>query len=188
MINILLILEGNEEETLFNIAKNNGFSNKFNVTFINAKGFGNVPLFYQANISNPYYDLILCVYDVDNKVFEKESPYNKIRNVLKNILLSDEKVDAVSICTNPNILQFLLLGADKLQNVKLISTSKALNTSIIHKYWNEIGLNKEYDAKKWQLDIIENSYKYEIYQYSTLLENAKELDTIIKLVFLQVIY
>lgn len=175
MLNILLILEGNEEQTLYNIAKNDGFSEKFNVEVINAKGFGNIPYYYQSFLSYDYYDLILCIYDVDNKIKDQNSPYNQIRKNLNKIILDDKKVDAISFCTNPNIVQIFLLGADKLENVKLVSTSKTANSPILHKYWTQIGENKDYDAKDWQLKIIEDSYVYNKYSYSVLLENSKEL-------------
>ncbi len=176
MLNILLILEGNEEQTLYDIAEKNGFSEKFNVKSINAEGFGNIPFLYQYYLSDDYYDLILCVYDVDNRIEEKKSPYNQIREGLYEILLDYEKIDTASFCTNPNIIQFFLLGADKLENVKLTSTSKTTNSKILHKYWDKIGRrDKDYDARKWQLKIIEDSYEYGEYSYSTLLENAKEL-------------
>ncbi len=180
MKNILLILEGNEEQTLYNIAKKDGFSKKFIVDAINANGSGNIPLLFQDYLSNPFYDLILCVYDVDNRAEDQDSPFSKTRKGLKNVLQKDEKVDGVSFCTNPNIIQFFLLGADKLENVKLTSTSKAVNSKILHKYWNEIGRNqdKKYDAREWQLKIIVDSYVYDStypYSYSTLLENAKQL-------------
>lgn len=176
MINIAIIYEGNEEKTFFNIVENNGISNKFNVKFINANGFGNIPIYYQAEISIPYFDLVVCVYDVDGKIDDMNSPYNIVRKGLKEILQSDEKVDSISFCTNPNILQFLLLGVDLLENVKLTSTSKKKNTQLITKYWKQIGSKKSYDASEWQLKIIEDSYIYGDYKYETILINAKDLD------------
>ena len=175
MYNILLILEGNEEQTLFNIAKHDGFCDKFNVVLENAEGYGNIQYLYQYYISEQYFDLVLCVYDVDNRIEEKDSPYNQTRAGLYETLQDDLKVDYVSLCTNPNIIQFFLLGAAKLENVELKSTSKNINSKIIHKYWEKIGKTKEYDAKEWQLKIIEESYIYNDYKYSTLLENSKEL-------------
>lgn len=76
MYNILLILEGNEEQTLFNIAEHDGFCDKFNVVLENAEGYGNIQYLYQYYISEQYFDLVLCVYDVDNRIEEKDSPYN----------------------------------------------------------------------------------------------------------------
>lgn len=175
MLNILLILEGNEEQRLYNIAKICGFSEKFNVKSVNAEGFGNIPFLYQYYLSDDYYDLILCIYDVDNRIKDQNSPYNHVRKGLNDILLDDEKVNSASFCTNPNIIQFFLLGADKLENVKLTSTFKSINSKILHKYWDEIGRNKDYDASEWQLKVIEDSYKYGKYSYLTLLENAEEL-------------
>lgn len=176
-MNILLILEGYEEETFFEIAKENGFASNLNVIFGNACGSGNVAPYFQSEISNEYYDCILCVYDVDNKINDSESPYNCIRSSLKKILLDDDKIDDISICTNPNILQFFLLAADKLQNVKIMSTSKTTNTNVINKYWPEIGKNKKlYDASEWQRKLLKDKIVYGPYSFDTLLKNAEELD------------
>ena len=141
-MNVLLILEGNEEKLLYEIAKNKGFAENLRVFPINAEGSGRIPAYFQAAISDEYYDAIFCLYDVDNKINEKNSPYNNVRNNLKKILQDDKRVDAVSICTNPNILQFFLLGVDKLENVKLTKTGKESNTEILHKYWSKLGNKK----------------------------------------------
>lgn len=37
-----------KKKMFFNIVENNGISNKFNVKFINANGFGNIPIYYQT--------------------------------------------------------------------------------------------------------------------------------------------
>lgn len=175
-MNILLILEGSEEKTLYDIFQNKGFSNKFVVRAENVEGSGNIAPYFQSEISNEYYDCIICVYDVDNKINEKDSPYNKVRSALKEVLLSDDRVDAVSVCTNPNVAQFFLLGADELSKVSLSSTSKTSNTTLLNKYWPKIGNKKSYTAAAWQLDIIKNSFLYGPYSIETLLVNAEELD------------
>lgn len=107
-----------------------------------------------------------------------------VRNQL-NLLFGNEKItESVSFCTNPNIMQLFLLAADTLQNV-ISTTSKKINTSLIHKYWPEIASGKidklgrkikqNYDASNWQLDIIKYSILNGEYSYNTLLENAKAL-------------
>ncbi len=174
-MNILLVLEGNEEEALFDIARNNGFHESMNVHIINAEGSGRVAPFFQDAISNGYYDVVMCVYDVDNRISDFKSPFNEIRKKLLNILGTEEKVDAISICWNPNILQYFLLAADKLENVKLLETSKKENTEILRKYWPKLGNKKEYDGSGWQLDILKNSIIFSPYSYDALLKNAEEL-------------
>ena len=183
--NVHLILEGDEEECFFNIVKKFGVHNCIELTFKNAGGFGNVGPFYQNEIINEEHDCNLCVYDVDYRQKEDESPYNHIQEELLLIMGDKNCVDAVSYCTNPNILQFLLLGCDCIDKVKLLSGSKKTNTSIIHKYWNGIGRNIQnrlgqevinyYDANHWQLKMISDSYEYGEYSYETLYANSKSL-------------
>ena len=52
-----------------------------------------------------------------------------MRSALKEVLLSDDRVDAVSVCTNPNVAQFFLLGADKLSKdgLKFIKVNIRMN-------------------------------------------------------------
>lgn len=177
-MNILIILEGVEEELLFDLAALNGFSNKFNVRTENVIGAGNIAPLLQSEISNEYNDCIICIYDVDNKQSEANSAYSKTRKAIKEVLNNNEDfVDAVSFCTNPNILLFILLGADTLSNLNFTKTSKKINTDLLHKFWPKIGNKKAYDASEWQIKIIRDSYKYGTYSYKTILENAKDLDT-----------
>lgn len=94
-------------------------------------------------------------------------------------------VDAVSFCTNPNILQYFLLAMDGLPRVFLTGTSKAANTIYVHQYWEQIASNKTdekgrktksfYDASKWQLDIMKYSVINDPRRYSDLLSNAEKL-------------
>lgn len=131
------------------------------------------------------YDCVICVYDVDNKANDSASPYNITKNKIKRFFGNEEVVNAVSFCTNPNILQLFLLIADTLENVSLKSTSKSTNSSLVHKYWKEIPDNKKdnvtiknkscYDASKWQLDIIKNSIIYETYDYLDIFKHAIKL-------------
>ena len=176
--NILVLLEGSEEETLFEIAEHDGFAECFNVFYENVGGCGNIAPYFQSEMSDEFYDCIVCVYDVDNRIDINDSAYNLTRNALKKILLEDENVDNVSFCTNPNTLQFFLLGADKLENVKILDTSKSANTDLLHKYWEKLGNKKDYDADEWQLEIIKNSFIYDEYNYTygNMLKNAEELE------------
>lgn len=183
--NVHLILEGSEEVCLFNIVKKCGVHESIDLTFCNAGGFGTVAAFYQSEMNSENHDCNLCVYDVDYRQNEDESPYNHIQEQLLLILGEKEMVDRVSFCTNPNILQILLFGCDCIDRVKLFSGSKKDNTEIIHKYWDEIGRQKHdnrgglvtnyYDAKEWQLRIISNSYEYGPYTYDALYNNCSSL-------------
>lgn len=184
-LNIAVIVEGDEEECLFSIAKETGHVNPvLNVEIINAGGEGNVPSHFQDYHSNPIYDCTLAVYDVDNKGDCDDSIYKVVKNKLECIV--GDCVNDVSFCTNPNILQILLLGCDDIKKVSLVSTSKARNEQLVSKYWpmitkkfkNGKQIKKGYDASNYQLEIIKNSFLYEeepSYDYETLLSNASEL-------------
>ena len=176
--NVHLVWEGNEEVCLFNIVKKFGVHESIELTFNNAGGSGTVAAYYQSEMNSEEHDCNLCVYDVDYRQNEEKSPYNLIQEQLLLILGSEEMVDRISFCTNPNILQILLLGCDYIDNVKLMSSSKKDNTEMVHKYWDEIGRpkadnrTKYYDAKEWQLRIVLDSYEYGSYNYETLYNNC----------------
>lgn len=183
-----LIIEGSEESCFFDIVKKFGVSSNIELTYKDACGFGDVASYYQSAFVQEEYDCVLCVYDVDYRQDEKESPYNHIVKELTLILGNASMVKAISFCTNPNILQMLLLGCDCFDNVKLLDGSKKANTPIVHKYWDKIGRINEgeqrkssyYDAKEWQLKIIRNSYLYEeepSYSYEDLLLNCHSVPT-----------
>ncbi len=182
---IAIVVEGDEEENLFSIAKETGHFNPiFDIEIINAGGEGSVPAFFHDYYSNPIYNCTVAVYDVDNKCNQDKSIYDSTKNKLENIV--GENVDAISFCTNPNILQIILLGCNTIENVSLESTSKVDNEDIVSKYWPKIArkikngkqVKKGYDASKYQLEIIKNSFLYEeepSYNYLTLLNNASKL-------------
>ena len=188
-MSIAIILEGNEEECLFDFAlKNNGFHSNIEPLVINAGGYGNIGAYFQEFYSDPSYDCVIAIYDVDNKSNDNNSPYSFVRKELLSILGDASEVDLVSFCTNPNILQIILLGCDKLPNVSLSTSSKSVNSSIVHKYWPKIAFKKQkdkiiksgYDASKWQLDIIKNSFIYSEqphYNYDDLINNSLALSS-----------
>lgn len=181
-----LILEGYEEECFFDIVKQFGVSPNIELTYENAYGFGNVASLYQNAFIQDEYDCVLCVYDVDYRQSEKDSPYNTVVGQLTLVLGKKTSVMAISFCTNPNILQMLLLGCDDFEKVKLTSGSKKGNTKIVHKYWDKIGRTDGkkqkpcYDAQGWQLDIIKNSFLYDeqpSYSYDSLLLRCSSVPT-----------
>lgn len=183
---IKVIVEGNEEEMFFSIVKELGTNDIFYLDIENSGGYGGIgDCFLSALREGDLYDCILCVYDVDNKIGDPKSPYNLTRSQL-NLLFGDEEItDKVSFCTNPNILQLILLFADKLDNVKLNTTSKTTNTKLVHNYWPEIASEKlddkgrkiksDYNASSWQLEIIKYSILNGAYSYDSLFDNAHAL-------------
>lgn len=185
---IAIVVEGNEEEAFFDIVKQVGTNTCFDLKIENAHGFGNIPdLFLSILREEGAFDCVLCIYDVDNRAKEKDSPYAWVRKKLISLFGDEFIVDSFSFCSNPNILQYFLLAADALENVALKSTSKKANTSLIHKYWPQIGNVKldsskknagaYYDAAAWQLDIFKSSIIYETYSYNNLLVNSSFLST-----------
>lgn len=174
---IVLVVEGDEEETFFRMVKEKGVSDCISLNIINANGYGNVGALYQEFVSHEEIDLVMAVYDVDNASNNKDSPFNRIRRDLFLVLGDECSVDAISLCTNPNILQLFLLGCDELQKVSLTTSSKDANTHIINKYWPSIGKDKPYRAHKWQLEIMLYSYLNEEYTFENLLTSLSKIST-----------
>ena len=185
--NIKIIVEGQEEEMFFNVVKEVGTHELFNLDIEDASGYGNIADAFLIALRDDFYDCVICVYDVDNRIKDNDSPYAIVRSELMSIFGNEEVADAVSFCTNPNILQYILLFADVLTNVSLNVSSKKTNSEIIHKYWKDIASDKkddkgrriksDYNASLWQLDIIKYSIINGEYPYNNMLENAKELNT-----------
>jgi len=185
---VVVIVEGDEEECLFDIvSQNNGIHETIDALFVNANGAGNIGAFYQEFYSEPSIDCVVAVYDVDCKQGEHTSPFNLTRSDLLSILGDEKAVDSVSFCTNPNILQILLLGCAPLQNVLLNTSSKKQNSEVVEKYWPKISvkikngkrIKNGYTASNWQLDIIKDSFCNEptkTYSYDNLLKNISELN------------
>ncbi len=163
MLNVLLVVEGNEEEAFFDIVKEKGVkAEAINLSITNAKGALNIPPLFQDALSNDRYDAIFCVYDVDGRQKEQDSPFCRVRNSLKAVLGSIQAVESISLCTNPNILLFYLLGPAKPAEIRgKLVPSKTANTNLLHAYWDEIGRNpeKKYNAASWQLKLMKYSYE-----------------------------
>ena len=182
---IKIIVEGSEENIFFDIVKQLGTHERFYIDIEDATGYGDIADAYLLSLREDVYDCVICVYDVDNRIDDKKSPYNFARSRLMGIFQDEIIVDAVSFCTNPNILQYILLIADTLENVALNATSKSTNSKFVHNYWPDIASGKtdskgrkiksDYDASSWQLDIIKYSILNNEYCYSELFEHAKEM-------------
>lgn len=169
-LKIHFILEGAEEEMLFEIVKQKGLGESFELTYRNANGGGNIPAYYQNDIQTEKYDIVYCVYDVDYSADDKDSMYQKVRSGLKKVLGSDSMIDKISLCTNPNIMLIVLLGCDDVEALSGISKSKSSNTGLINKYFDKIGNKKDYDASSWQLEIIKSDYLYDKYKYEEIVK------------------
>lgn len=186
-INVHFIIEGDEEEIFFEIIKEKYLHTNIRLTYINACGAGNIPAYYQNALASEQHDCVLCVFDVDYKQKDINSPFSLTQKKLERILGNMNKVKKVCFCTNPNILLLFLLGFDKVKNVSYVKSSKKKNTELVHKYWPKIGNNKvnekgckvssSYCASAWQLLIIKNSFIYDDSRFIALMENAKELPT-----------
>lgn len=98
-------------------------------------GYGGIAdAFLAALREEDLYDCIICVYGVDNRIEERDSPYNLARRQLISLFGEESIADAVSFCTNPNILQYFLLAADSLDKIALESSSKKVNSTLVHQY------------------------------------------------------
>lgn len=182
---VKIIVEGNEERVFFDVVKLLGVSDNIHLEIEDSSGYGSIADALLFALREELFDCVVCVYDVDNRQNDSKSPYCICRSHLMSIFQNEEIVDAISFCTNPNILQFFLLAADKLSNVALKETSKAANSKIVHKYWEKIASGKidvegrkikqDYDASSWQLEIIKYSILNEEYKYEDMLKHASEL-------------
>ncbi|MBE6135992.1 MAG: hypothetical protein E7181_01835 [Erysipelotrichaceae bacterium] len=182
---IKIIVEGLEEYAFFDVVDQLGTNENICLEIEDAEGAGNIPDLLLNALRLEVYDCIFCVYDVDNKADDLNSQFNKTRGMLLSVLGDEKLVDVISICTNPNILQFYLLAADELSNVSLVNGSKKINSPIVHKYWNSIANRKtdeqgrlikpDYTATKWQVDTLKYSIIDGTYSYENMLENAKQL-------------
>lgn len=170
-----LIVEGDEELRFFRLVERYGLHQAISLTITNAHGASGIPSRFQSFLASPYYDCVLCCYDVDYRYDRPNSPYCQTRSMLKRILGSEALVERVSICNNPNILQWFLLGMGELEDVALLFASKSACTPLLHRYWPEIGNKKDYDASEWQLNVLCDSFEYEPTRYEQMLIHAERL-------------
>lgn len=161
-----------------------------------AKGYGGIASAFLSSLcESDLHDCAICVFDVDGRIKDDNSPYCITRKQLMSIFQNEVIVDAVSFCTNPNILQYFLLAADSLNNVSLTSTSKNVNAKFVHKYWpsiasmktDELGrkIKSGYIASKWQLDEIKYSIINGTYPCEELLKMLLICLLITKTIYLE---
>ena len=100
-----------------------------------------------------------------------------MRRLLLLTLGTEEAVDNVSLCANPNILQLSLLCCRGLDEVGLHSTSNITNTPIVHICFPSIGRERNYDATKWQLRIISDAFEYGTYRFEDILTYGASLSS-----------
>ena len=87
MLNVLLIVEGSEEKTFFEIVKEHGIKNDvINLTIVNAEGAMKIPALFQDALSNDRYDAVYCVYDVDRRPHVNDSAFCTVKKKLKDVL------------------------------------------------------------------------------------------------------
>ena len=183
---ICLIVEGAEEFAFFSTMNEAGVvSETISLTVVNAGGGGAVVPLFQDYLSYELFDCVLCVYDVDYRQNEPDSPFSKIREGLMKVLAETAIVDSVSFCTNPNFLQIYLLSVKELSEVRLLDTSKTTNTAFVHLCWPDIAKKKTddrgrdrtkvYDATAWQLRIMNAPLMEGIAKYRLLIRNARGL-------------
>lgn len=170
------ILEGNvEEEALFKLIDDYGSNDEIIVSHENCGGVGRIPIYYQNELPLDNYDLIYCVYDVDNKSSDEDSQFCITRKKLTKVLGREELVDKISLCTNPNILLILLLGYDDADKFKDLKVKKKDNTEIIKKYCPKIGNKQDYDGHQWQVNLITDGYMDGRASYDRIIQNSSKI-------------
>lgn len=174
-LKVHFVLEGNEEETLFELLEYFYKGINLEITYINCGGYGNIAPFYYDAYSSENYDLVLCVYDVDYDYEPSDSPFNQIRTELGRILGNDKRVNNISLCNNPNGLLIILLGYDTVDKFQNMHKGKSKNTDLIHKYCEKIGNKKKYDASDWQLNLLKQDYYDGKASFKKILENQNEI-------------
>ena len=143
----------------------------------NAHGAGNIPLFVDSALGSGQFDVVFAVYDVDGKGNEEDSTFSKVRKGLVRMLEDQELVDEISLWTNPNILQMILLACRPLSEVGLHTTVKKENSAIVSRCFPSIGKTDKslYDAQRWQLDVIRYSFDGNPYRFEDVATNSKGL-------------
>lgn len=181
---IHFVNEGDEEEAFLEILRAQVDSGVFALTSHNAHGAGNIPLFVDSALGSGQFDVVFAVYDVDGKGNEEGSTFSKARKGLARILGSQELVDSLSLWTNPNILQMILLACRPLSEVGLHTTVKKENSAIVNRCFPSIGKTDKsfYDAQKWQLDVIRYSFDGNPYRFEDIVANSKGLSDDFRLI------
>lgn len=184
---VFLLLEGFEEEWFFKAVAETKIPNPvFEITTKNVGGYGNIAPYFQSVFNNDKYDCVMCVYDVDDRCQEKDSPFCQVQAGLLEVLGTQEAVDAVSLCTNPSILQMFLLCCDSIECVAITTSSKRENSPLVTRYWPDIGKEKQtkdgekattlYDAKEWQLRMMKDSLCFDnLHPFKNIFNNGGKL-------------
>lgn len=86
-LKIKCVLEGFEENTLFELVEKYGVSDKIELAYKNAEGGGNVGAYFYDYYSSGDYDLVLCVYDVDYSKDDSKKMYLRIYNDLLEMII-----------------------------------------------------------------------------------------------------
>ena len=169
MVNIKLILEGNEEYAFFQILEENNFirSDLYQLDYKVAGGATKVPSFFNQAFQNPFYDITLAVYDVDS--FKTED-FAYIQKQMKTTLGDQKEVDRMSIWCNPTGL-LLLLAPCSPEKLPPFGKNKKGCSSLVHQFYPNIATPaKPYDAQKFQLDAMKDAFRYGPYNLDHLLE------------------
>ena len=127
-IKIHVICEGDEEIEYLNSLKELGvWSDKYEVTFKNANGNGNIFPFYQDAFQMDNYDLIFAFVDTDKCPY---STYKNIKLKINDIYGNDNATDFLLLFGNPCTMQIVILHFGY---ILLESHLKRKNKDIIYK-------------------------------------------------------
>ena len=169
MINIKLILEGNEELAFFQILEEGSFirSDLYRLSLQVAGGASKIPSLFNQAFQSGRYDVVLAVYDVDSF---RTNEFANVQNKMKITLGSQEEVNRVSIWSNPTGL-LLLLAPCSSEKLGPFGKSKKGCSPLVHKFYPNIATKaKPYDAQEFQLEKIKEAFRFGQYNLDTLLQ------------------
>lgn len=126
---ICIICEGNEEYEYLNCLKKlKVWSERYDISLVNANGNGNIPARYQDRYQNGSYELVLIFCDTDKKPYEQ---FEDIKRKINEFHAIDSAASRVIIFGNPCTMQIIIKHWTD-ENLK--SSAKKVNSELIEKF------------------------------------------------------
>ena len=126
---ICIICEGNEEYAYLNRLKElKVWSEKYDISLVNAGGSGNIPARYQDRYQNGADELVLVFCDTEKKPHEQ---YEDIKRKINQFHGVSNAADEVIMFGNPCTMQII---SKHWTDKNLKSPAKAVNASLIKEY------------------------------------------------------
>lgn len=103
---ICIICEENEEYEYLNCLKKlKVWSERYDISLVNANGNGNIPARYQDRYQNGSYELVLIFCDTDKKPYEQ---FEDIKRKINEFHAIDSAASRVIIFGNPCTMQIII--------------------------------------------------------------------------------